>query len=274
MFGYVTINKPELKIKDFEIYRGYYCGLCHSLRENYGLKGQLTLTYDMTFLALLLSSLYEADMEETQHRCMLHPLEKRNIIQTKYTDYVADIIILAKWKALDDWQDERKILSLAFSKLLKSKPEYKDKSDSIRALLKQITTLEKQGETNIDIMAGIFGNITRTVFSPQNDMWKESLQKMGFFLGKFIYILDAYDDLEKDIRQNLYNPLKSVCTNPGFDDKIHSGLTMMMAECCSEFEMLPILRHADILRNILYAGVFCSYYRIRKHREEISKNEL
>ena len=64
MFGYITICKPELKIKDFERYKAFYCGLCQELKEKYGMGGQMTLTYDMTFLVVLLSSLYEFQTEE------------------------------------------------------------------------------------------------------------------------------------------------------------------------------------------------------------------
>ena len=107
MFGYVVINKPELKFKEFDIYRGYYCGLCRSLKKRYGIAGQMTLTYDMTFLAMLLTGLYEAEISEEKHRCIAHPMSRHLMLQSKYTDYVADMnIILAYYKALDDWKDE------------------------------------------------------------------------------------------------------------------------------------------------------------------------
>lgn len=122
MFGYVVVNKPELKIKEFDIYKGYYCGLCNSLHKRHGIIGQLTLTYDMTFLALLLSSLYEPEVTDEMHRCVIHPAKKHRMISSKFTDYTADMnIILAYHKAKDDWNDERNILKLAFSKLLKIK---------------------------------------------------------------------------------------------------------------------------------------------------------
>lgn len=77
MFGYVVVNKPELKIKEFNIYKGYYCGLCRSLKKRYGLMGQLTLTYDMTFLSMLLTALYEPEIFDEMHRCIAHPTKKQ-----------------------------------------------------------------------------------------------------------------------------------------------------------------------------------------------------
>lgn len=266
MFGYVVINKPELKFKEFDIYRGYYCGLCRSLRERHGITGQMTLTYDMTFLAMLLSALYEPKVTDEMHRCLMHPAKKQRMIRTAYTDYVADMnVLLSYYKALDDWKDDHNVLKLAFSKMIENKNHnYQEKADAITSLLDELGTREKENETNLDVMAGIFGKIMAILFVPTQDQWTPYLQKMGFFLGKFIYILDAYDDLEQDIKKNHYNPLKSICREPDFDDRIKSMLTMMMAECSREFEALPIIENAEILRNILYAGVWTVFYKNQK----------
>ena len=115
------------------------------------------------------------------------------------------------------------------------------------------------------------GFSSQTVYVPKDDQWAASLSRIGFFLGKFIYILDAYDDLEEDIKKNHYNPFKSICNEQGFDDRIKGMLQMMMAECSKEFEYLPILENAEILRNILYAGVWTVYYKTLKARREQKK---
>lgn len=269
MFGYVVVNKPELKIKEFDIYKGYYCGLCNALRKRHGITGQLTLTYDMTFLTILLSSLYEPDITDEMHRCIVHPMSRHRMISSKFTDYTADMnVLLAYHKAKDDWEDEHNVLKLAFSKLLQNKTNnYERKSSTISSLLHELGTREKENETDIDVMAGIFGKIMAEVFAPQEDQWTPHLKKMGFFLGKFIYILDAYDDLESHLKKNQYNPFKSICTEPGFDDRIKTMLTMMMAECSKTFEFLPVLDNAELLRNILYAGVWSVYYKHIKDKQ-------
>ena len=97
MFGYVRIRKPELLVKDYECYKGFYCGLCHSLRDTYGLRGQVTLTYDMTFLVLLLSSVYDLAVKEEYKRCIIHPAGKRRVIRTEAADYAADINMLLSY---------------------------------------------------------------------------------------------------------------------------------------------------------------------------------
>lgn len=263
MFGYVVTNQSELKVKELSIYKGYYCGLCKTLRNRHGIFGQLTLTYDMTFLAILLSSLYEPQVTEEMRRCIVHPKHKQRMIYSEYTEYVADMnVLLSYFKAKDDWNDEHKLTGLAFSKLIRQKNfSYRKKADEIASLLQQLKTLEEKDEQNIDVMAGLFGKIMAILFVPKQDEWSSYLERMGFFLGKFIYILDAYDDLENDIKKKNYNPFKSVCKEPDFDDKIKSLLTMMMAECCTTFEMLPIIQNVEILRNILYAGIWSTFYR-------------
>lgn len=70
MFGYVVMNKPEIRFKDFDLYRSFYCGLCRELREKYGISGQITLTYDMTFVVVLLSALYEPPTQKGTTRCV------------------------------------------------------------------------------------------------------------------------------------------------------------------------------------------------------------
>lgn len=107
MFGYICINQPELKVKDYEAYRGYYCGLCHELKKRYGRIGQMLLSYDMTFLVILLTGLYEPEESREYHRCIPHPVRKHMQIQNEITGYAADMNVLLSYrKALDDWKDE------------------------------------------------------------------------------------------------------------------------------------------------------------------------
>ena len=329
MFGYVVVNKPELKFREFDVYRAYYCGLCHSLSKRHGLSGQLTLSYDMTFLVILLSSLYEPEHSVTSKRCIVHPIKRQNIISSEFTDYVADMnVILSYFKCLDDWHDDRSVLKLAYSKLLKKgsigknlnnvhatsdstddgsvaatqpsavddgsvaatqpnsdsnnqnsyftddsghlhiSPDYsyKNKIEAISSLLDELGTREKMNETNVDVVAGLFGRIMQILFVPFDDIYAKGLGRMGFYLGKFIYIMDEFDDVEDDVKKGHYNVFSNCYTDPDFETHVKDMLTMMMAECSDAFEMLPAVDNADILRNILYSGVWNSYER------RVSKN--
>lgn len=112
------------------------------------------------------------------------------------------------------------------------------------------------------------------LFVYRQDEWEDSLRKIGFFLGKFIYLMDAYEDVEDDIKSGCYNPLKSrFRDNPEFAMDCRQILTLMMAECSREFEKLPILLHVEILRNILYSGVWCRYTMVTAKRADGNKGE-
>ena len=120
MFGYIIINKAEMKFREFDVYHSYYCGLCRRLKEKYGFLGQITLSYDMTFLVMLLTGLYEPETQEKHYKCAAHPFEKHLARINMFTDYAADMnVLFSYYKCRDDWEDERKLWKLAYEKLLK-----------------------------------------------------------------------------------------------------------------------------------------------------------
>ena len=120
MFGYIIINKGDMKFKEFDIYHSYYCGLCRALKERYGIAGQFSLSYDMTFLVMLLGSLYEPAVETGEIKCAAHPFEKHSIRKNEFSDYGADMnVLFTFYKCRDDWADDKKVSRLAYSKLLK-----------------------------------------------------------------------------------------------------------------------------------------------------------
>ena len=281
MFGYVTVNKPEIKFKDFDVYRSFYCGLCRELRERYGIPGQISLTYDMTFVVILLSALHEPHTQKGSTRCIIHPVCKQPVRRNTVTEYAADMnVLLTYHKCRDDWEDEKKAMALGYSKVLQGKvrkldKKYPEKSRRIQKFLSELSEMEKSGEKDIDKMAGCFGKIMEEIFAWKQDVWENSLRRMGFFLGKFIYLLDAYDDVEEDVKNKDYNPFAEKYTMEGFEGEVRQILMMMMAETCREFEKLPIIKYGDILRNILYSGVWCRFEEVsRKRREEREKEHV
>ena len=279
MFGYVVMNKPEIKFKDFDMYRSFYCGLCRELKERYGLSGQITLTYDMTFVILLLSGLYEPPTKKGSTRCIVHPVRRQQVRKNAITEYAADMnIFLTYYKCKDDWNDERSIPGLAFGKLLerkekKSEKLWSKKVQTIVSCLDELSELEKENATDIDRVSGCFGRIMAEIFAYREDVWEPTLRRMGFYFGKFIYLLDAYDDVEEDVKKGNYNPFSKDYIIKGFDDRVKSMLMMMMAETCREFEKLPIIKYTDILRNILYSGVWCRFENVSGKRKKEQEKE-
>ncbi len=260
MFGYVTINKMELKFKEYYSYKGYYCGLCKCLKTKYSNKSRMTLNYDMTFLILLLSSLYEPENKVYNERCMVHPSKKQLIIQNEITEYAASInIILSYFNMLDNWQDDKDYKSLAVMKLLtrefkKSSGELSEKTAIIKERLDNISALEKSNTKDIDVVSNEFGHLMEEIILYKKDEWEKTLRKIGFYLGKFIYYIDAYDDMKKDEENNSYNPFNILEA----DDKIQYAKDLIMLNLSflsDEIEKLPLVQDKGTIDNIIYSGL-------------------
>lgn len=273
MFGYVVVNKPELKIKDFDEYRSYYCGLCKSLKERAGVRGQLSLSYDMTFLAVLLSLLYESEGEEYCSRCIVHPLSKHRMKHNAMIDYVADMnLLLTVYKCKDDFADENNLIKASYGVMLNDPVKkicntYERQTTQIKKYMEKLSDLEKENDYDIDKLSGCFGHLLEEVFVVKQDEWESYLRKIGFYVGKFVYIMDAYDDVEHDKKKGCFNPFLEKAKDADFDDWVKQLLLMVAAEFAKEFEKLPIVEHVDILRNIIYSGVWTRYEEVRaKHQ--------
>lgn len=282
MFGYINTNQKELSEEDQKVYLSYYCGLCQKLKEVAGRKGQILLNYDMTFLVVLLTGLYEVQDQKQEFICALHPTKKRTAAMNDATEYAADMnIILSYQNFEDDWKDEHSLPKKTFAKMLgKNYSKIMEKHPrQVKAVEDYITTLaeaERANETNIDAIAGLTGTMLGEIFAWKEDMWADELRCLGFYMGKFIYLMDAYEDLEEDIKRNEYNPLANMEKENTQDFETLSKLllTSMMSECAKSFERLPILLHANILRNVLYSGVWTKYEynRLKKQKKKNNMN--
>lgn len=161
MFGYISINKAEMKFKDYDVYHSYYCGLCKALKECYGRRGQVTLSFDMTFLVILLTGLYEPDTKTEMVRCIAHPMQKHAAKTNEFTEYAAAInMLLSYYKCEDDWADEHRKKAFVAAKLLHSKIKkieklYPVKCKVISENLAQISKYEAENEQNLDLMSGL-----------------------------------------------------------------------------------------------------------------------
>lgn len=274
MFGYIVANPQSLPVGRQQRFRAVYCGLCRTLRSRYGLPGAMTLSYDMTFLALLLNALYEPEETSGQERCPVHPVKRHAYAVSPVMDYVADVnVMLAYYKCRDDWSDDRSVPAAAASRLLKSaflraSAAHPDKACAITQWLDEIGRIEASGLEAVDPPANATGKMLGELFVYRpDDLWADALRGVGDGLGRFVYFMDAYDDLSADLRKKRYNPLKPLKANDDFEDLCSSALTMMAADATQSFEQLPIVLDADILRNVLYSGVWSRYARIQTKRE-------
>ena len=194
MFGYVRINKMDLTFREFDTYKGYYCGLCKYLKENHGEISRLSLNYDITFLILLLTSVYRPKSTLTKEVCIANPIKKKNRIVNEVTEYAASMnVLLTYYKLEDNLHDDKGVkdiiaYNLYKGKLKKAYEKYPKKADYIKSQLEELQKLESENSTNIDKVSNTFGNLMGEIFAYKEDDFEGKLRSIGFNIGKYIYI--------------------------------------------------------------------------------------
>lgn len=263
MFGYIICNRKGLEQEELERYRGVYCGVCRALQKQFGQLERFSLSYDMTFLAIFLSALYEPEETRTEFRCGAHPFQKRTAIENKYTSYAADITVaLAYYKCRDDWEDERKHLSKGYGKILEKgyrevRQKYPRQCRRIAESIKELSEIEKSAGSLPDEAINCSGKMLSEIFVYEEDFWSGILRSFGYELGRFVYLMDAAVDYKEDIKKGNYNPLVKMNKKP---DEVKDILMMEIGNAAGQFEKLPILQDDHLIRNILYGGVWQKYY--------------
>ena len=319
MLGYVRIDKGELKVREYEIYTGYYCGICKYIGREYGQLPRMTLSYDAAFLAVLLASFDDTPDKPVQEHCIAHQIQKKTVIRNRAIEYAGDVMLILAWyKLADDAADEGKVYAKGtmllmrrlFRKLQRKHPEM---CRGISTHLAELSQLEKSQCDSIDMAAEAFskimeiiftegsrllygapeGNYTYTddsqgnseekIFLSVEDMHKpatvhELLADIGYHLGKWIYLIDAADDIEDNISTGAYNPLlyrfsyNSTSESPGqFRERIAEhlkfNLYLYLSVIGKSVNSLDIKKNKGIIENVIYFGLN------RKTEEIINKND-
>lgn len=274
MFGYVVPDKGELKIKEYELFKAYYCGVCKSMAKSFGPICRFGLNYDSVFLGLFLSSINKEEVSLERESCIANPFKKKWIVKkSPSVDFSSSInIILTYYKLQDDWQDERNVLSRLGQFIVS--PGFKGALGSngqvqshIRQSLERLYALEKQKCSSMDEVADPFGDLIKGIVSIgykwDNDKHKKAVEWMGYNIGKWIYIIDAFDDIEKDIKKKNYNPL---LLQYGYKDEdigkfkdrireeVSFNLIHTLAQAATALELLS-MNNKSIMENILYLGM-------------------
>ncbi|MCR5663329.1 MAG: DUF5685 family protein [Oscillospiraceae bacterium] len=266
MFGSLTAGLPLLTEEQLRRYKACYCGLCRSLRERFGLPGALALNYDTTFLALLLTSLYEPDERSGEDACAAHPFRPRSWWRSEYSDYAADMTAaLAYLKCRDDWKDEGDPAALTEGALLRkgfkrAQVSYPRQCGAMETALAELGEVERRGLAEPDAAAACFGRLLGEVFCPREDRWAPTLRRFGEALGRCVYILDACLDLDRDALLNRYNPLRRFY---GQDNaaRFREILQLLLSDAVREFDRLPLVQDAALMQNILCVGLWSAFDR-------------
>jgi len=281
MLGYVQIFKPELKVREYEVYMGYYCGVCKYIGAEYGHLPRMVLSYDAAFLALLLACVDETPDAPVQEHCIAHHIKDKTIIRNRAVEYAGDVMLILAWyKMLDDAQDEGKLYAKASARLLKKlhrklQKKYPALCDGIEINLAKLNGLEKAKCASLDEAAESFSKIMDVIFRegaralyPDLQELHETFGRIGYHMGKWIYLMDAADDIEENIESGAYNPLlyrfeyrggEGVETPQQFRERIRGDLEFnlyqYLAVLSQQTGSLDIRKNQGIIDNVIYLGM-------------------
>lgn len=275
MFGYVKVYQPELKMGEFEQYRGIYCSLCKTLGKRYGFTAQMTLSYDVAFLAVLHMALAEECAGFHQGRCPYNPFKKRTCCRNNAAlDFCADAaMILIYHKTADSVTDDkffkRFIAHLVLPSMRRNRRRAAKRLPDLDVLIEQAITrqhkLEQEHTDSVDLAAEPTAQILAALCAAASTDEKQRriLSRLGYCLGRWVYLIDATDDIEDDLANESYNPIvlsQAIFKNDearinAVRESVQLTLNASLAECKAAYELLSIRRFDGILRNILEWGL-------------------
>ena len=266
MFGYIAPVLSVLNEDQKNRYRSFYCGVCHALKRRHGQSGRLSLSNDMTFLAILLCSLYEPDTDRTVSRCGIHPLRSHEYLSSPLIDYAADMnALLFYYKCVDQQMDDHSLRGRAGAavfrrSLAKISTLWPLQASGVEKALSALWEEESKPVPDPDRLCNLSGEMLGSVFVPRpEDPWSSVLRSVGNGLGRFIYWMDAWEDYDSDLKRRRFNPLTVYHDRPDYEEFCREILELLIAEASQSFEILPLEQDMDLLRNVIYSGVWQRY---------------
>ncbi len=265
MFGYIKAYKPELRLKEWEMYKAVYCTLCKHLGKKYGIFSRFTLSYDFTFLCMLNMSLKDCDIDVTRKSCAFNPLKRCNYCKGADDDFdfpAAAAMIMVYYKLLDNIADEKGIKKIGYQIIKplfsgahkKASQSFPDIEQIIKAYILEQDKLEKAGCDNLDEAANPTATALSRLFMmcADDELNKRALERLGYCMGRYIYITDALSDYNDDIKRGRYNPLKN---DKNYHERAKIQIDACITEAIKAFELIDIKRFKNILGNIIYLGL-------------------
>ena len=294
MFGYVHISPDKLSEEDQQLYQACYCGLCHTLGRRYGVAARMMLNYDLVFLAMLLS---DGDMPRCgTKRCLPHPIRSRCFCEnTEALEAAADVSVLLTWWQLRDgvadhglWKGLKyRFLSLflrsAYKKAQKNRPEL---DEMIRRRLDRLSALEREKCPVPDEAADAFALLLRDMASLEGEGVKRRvLEELLYHLGRWIYLVDALDDIKDDSKTGSYNPLllrydtENGQLKPEDRERVAASLDASIRTMAAAFELADFGCWTGIIESTLYEGLYAvgnavlsgTYRKPKRNRERQRK---
>ncbi len=274
MFGYVKPFVPNLRVKEHELYKSVYCGLCRSMKKHTGNLSRVTLSYDMTFFALVRMALCETDIGIRKRRCAVHPMKKRPMMDDNdalaYAAYVS--ALFSSYKVEDTLADESGIKKLGarlaspYAGHLRRrarKTEYEIET-VIRDAMTELAALEREQCAVPDMPADVFGKLLGTLLSMGLHGAKARIgYEIGLHTGRFVYLIDAAMDYEEDVKKDSYNPFRFALAgqeemNAFRKTALHGVLTLEADAALFAFRLLDLEGRAMLgscIENIITDGM-------------------
>lgn len=261
MLGYVTADRQELKIREFDVYRGFYCGICKSAGSRYGQLSRFVLSYDAVFLALVLSAVSGDNPQICRERCIVHPIRKNPVVRgSGAVDYAADMMIaLAYHKVIDDREDDRSLKAAAAEAAIRRAYKkvcavYPDVCAEICDAEAELKALEAAKSGSVDMTAAASAKMAAAVFSgyPSDEKTARILRELGASIGRWIYLMDAVDDYERDKLRGGYNPL--IYRKEGRDE-LGPVLYEYLSQTLNSLNLLELGANKGIIENIVLLGM-------------------
>ena len=292
MFGYIRPFTPELKVREYEQFRAAYCTLCHTLKSSYGYASRFILNFDFTFLAMLLWP-NEAGFACSGKRCPVSPIKKKNVISSPPDSFNACAgysIILTYWKLKDSIADDafiKSIKSRAASVCLhrsykRASKEFPGFTGSVIENLKALSEIENSKQPSIDMAADKFALILAGIADDYDHREKRVVRDLLYHVGRWIYIVDAYNDLDEDITHGNYNPIAlkyNLKSSADITDKqkaeVELTLKHSLGRISSAYELLDECpTWSGIIRNIIYLGMPNVFESVKQGKFENKKEKI
>lgn len=271
MFGYIRPAKERLNAHDEELFQAVYCGLCHELGRKYGFSARFVLNFDFTFLAILLSE--AGALACTSCRCIAHPCKARCVMaHTASLEVAADhSIVLAWWQLRDHIKDHGLLKSLpyrlaalflrsAYRKASRYVPEF---DASVQRHLSDLAAREREHCASLDQAAEPFAALMADIAAVAPDeLHRRVMAEIFYHLGRWIYLVDAADDLKKDFEAGCYNPLRYRygLTDGTLDEKTQQevalSLDLSVHRMASAYALLERGVWSNILDSIFYESLY------------------
>lgn len=276
LFGYIKPDIPQLRVCELEAYKAVYCGLCRQLGKSFGLLARFTLSYDTTFLALLAMGVAETEPDIAPGHCPFNPLLRKPVCGSDPAlDLSADVAaLMLYWKLRDDLADEHGLRRLAArGGLLLVSGAYRRAAarqpaldEILGRMIRDQAALEAAGCANIDQAAEPTAQALSAIFATLSPEEKQQrvLRRLGYLVGRFVYLADAVDDLEKDRASGRYNPFLAAGQEAPEDlrQRAKGSLYLTIGEAERTWQLLTVRRFAPILENILTLGLMAAADRL------------